>query len=77
MLTLLPKGVQKNNEKFSDLRFFLFATRVNDTGGVHLERRISPRIFEKFENVPNGIIRGWGKLIHVEPEVENLVAPLS
>jgi hypothetical protein len=31
MLTLLPKGVQKNNENFSDLNFSLFATNVNDT----------------------------------------------
>jgi hypothetical protein len=34
---------------------------------VHLELRISPRIFEKIRNPgPNGIIRGFGELIHVE-----------
>jgi hypothetical protein len=31
---------------------------------VNLELRISPRIFEKFRNGPNGILRGLGKLIH-------------
>jgi hypothetical protein len=31
---------------------------------ANLELRISPRIFEKIRNDPNGIIRGWGKLIH-------------
>jgi hypothetical protein len=32
--TLLPKSVKKNNENFSDVRFFPFATGVNDTGGA-------------------------------------------
>jgi hypothetical protein len=41
MLTLLPKGVQTKNLKLSDLRFFPFATGFNDTGGAHLELRIS------------------------------------
>jgi hypothetical protein len=31
---------------------------------VHLELRISPRIFEKHRNGLNGIPWGWGKLIH-------------
>jgi hypothetical protein len=30
---------------------------------VHLDSRISPRIFEKIRNGPNGILWGWGKLI--------------
>ncbi len=39
-----------------------FATGVADTGGqVNLELRISPRIFEKIRNGPNGILRGWGE----------------
>jgi hypothetical protein len=42
---------------------------------VHLELRISPRIFEKIRNGPNGIIRG---LVEIDPcrkpEVKNLVA---
>jgi hypothetical protein len=58
----------------------LFATGVNDTGGkfaygvvdtggaltpvVHLDLRISPRIFEKIRNDPNVIFRGLGKVIH-------------
>jgi hypothetical protein len=51
-----------------------FAAGVVDTGGnlppvsltpvVHLDLRISPRIFEKIRNDPNVIIRGLGKVIH-------------
>ena len=47
------------------------ATGVVDTGGnfapvslipvVNLELRISPRIFEKIRNGPNGILRGLGE----------------
>ncbi len=47
----------------------IFASQVappvfNDTGGkfVHLELRISPRIFEKNRSGPNGIRRGLEKL---------------
>ncbi len=46
-----------------------FAADVVDTGGnlplvslipvVHLDLRISPRIFEKIRNGPNGILWGW------------------
>jgi hypothetical protein len=48
-----------------------FATGVVDTGGylppvsltpvVNLELRISPRIFGKIRNGPNGILRGLGE----------------
>jgi hypothetical protein len=42
-----------------------FATGVVDTGGnlppVHLDLRISPRIFEKIRNDPNVNIRGLGE----------------
>jgi len=48
-----------------------FAAGVVDTGGkfatgvivpvVNLELRISPRIFEKIRNSPNGILRGLGE----------------
>ncbi len=31
---------------------------------VHLELRISPRIFKKIQDGPYGILWGWGKLIH-------------
>jgi hypothetical protein len=49
------------------------ATGVNDAGGkfgappvsltpaVHFGLRISPRIFEKKLNGPNGILYGWGE----------------
>ncbi len=47
MLTLLPKGVQKNNKNFSD--FFHFPPvsfpPVSMTPVVHLELRLSPWIF--------------------------------
>jgi len=48
-----------------------FAAGVVDTGGnlppvsvtsvVHLDLQISPQIFEKILNVPNGILWGWGE----------------
>ncbi len=60
MLTLLPKGVQKNNKKFSDWRFFPFATGVV-CEVANLELRMSPRIIEKIQNGPNGIIRDLGE----------------
>jgi hypothetical protein len=34
---------------------------VSTTPVVHLELRISPRIFEKNRNGPNGILRGLGE----------------
>ncbi len=58
MLTLLPKGVQKKSEDF-----FLFATVAVDTSGKPWAANISAN-FAKIWNVPNGIIRAWGKLIH-------------
>jgi hypothetical protein len=33
---------------------------VSTTPVVNLELGISPRIFEKFRNGPNGILWGWG-----------------
>jgi hypothetical protein len=48
--------------------------RVIDTGGkfatvsltavVHLDLRISPRIFEKIQIDPNVLSEAWGKVIH-------------
>jgi hypothetical protein len=54
-----------------------FAAGVIDTGGnlspvsltpvanlpqvVHLDLRVSPRIFKKIRNGPNGILWGWGE----------------
>jgi hypothetical protein len=37
---------------------------VSLTPLVHLDLRISPRIFKKIRNDPNVIIRGLGKVIH-------------
>jgi hypothetical protein len=44
---------------------------------VHRDLRISPRIFEKIRNGPNGILWGWGggggPDSWKKPEAENLV----
>ena len=41
---------------------------------VHLDSQISPRIFEKIRNDPNGIIRGLGETdSRKKPEAKNLV----
>jgi hypothetical protein len=54
---------------------FLHLPPVSTTPVVQLELQISPPIFEKIRNGPNGILRGLGgKLIQEKkPEVENLV----
>ncbi len=45
---------------------------------VHLQLRISPRIFEKNRNDPTGILRDLGETDSCKkPEVENLVTTLS
>ncbi len=43
---------------------FFHLPLVSTTLVVHLELRISPRIFEKILNGPNGYSGAWGKLIH-------------
>jgi hypothetical protein len=64
-----------------------FATGINntsETGGklppvslipaVHLDLRISPRIFEKIRDGPNGILWVWGENDpRKKPEAKNLV----
>ncbi len=41
---------------------------------VHLDLRISPRIFEKNRNDPNGLLWGWGETdSSKKPEAKNLV----
>jgi hypothetical protein len=37
---------------------------------ANLELRISPRIFEKIRNGPDGIIRGLGKLIQEKNQTQ-------
>jgi len=47
---------------------------VSLTPVANLELQISPRIFEKIRNDPNGILRGLGETDPgKKPEVENLV----
>jgi hypothetical protein len=41
---------------------------------VHLDLRISPRIFGKIRNGPNGILWGWGETDSLKkPEAKKLV----
>ncbi len=41
---------------------------------VHLDLRLSPRIFEKIRNGPNAILWGWGESdSSKKPEAKNLV----
>ncbi len=41
---------------------------------VHLDLRISPLIFEKIRNCPNGILWGWGQTdTRKKPEAKKLV----
>jgi hypothetical protein len=63
MLTLLSKGVPTKLLQFFWLNIFFHLPPVSATPVVNLELRISPRIFEKIRNGPNGIFWGWGKLI--------------
>ncbi len=42
---------------------------------VHLDLRISPRIFEKIRNGPTELLWGWGETDSTKkPEAKNLVA---
>ncbi len=69
-----PKVYKRNNKKISDYRFFHLPP-VSLTPVVHLELEISPRIFEKIRNGPNGIIWGLGETDPCrKPQVKNLVA---
>jgi hypothetical protein len=43
---------------------FFHLPRVSKTLVVHLELRISPRIFKKFETALMIYSRAWGKLVH-------------
>ncbi len=66
--------MSKLNIKTFMIEDFLHLPPVSLTLVANLELRISPWIFEKIRNDPNGILRGlaetdpWKK-----PEVENLV----
>jgi len=52
-----PSKIVKNFQ----LEDFCHLPPVSATQGVHLELRISPRIFEKIRNGPIGILRGLGE----------------
>jgi hypothetical protein len=74
MLTLLPKGVQKKIIKIFLLECFFHLPPVSLTLVANLELRISPRIFEKIRNGPNGILGGLGETgSRKKPEAKNLV----
>ncbi len=57
----LPKGVPKKVTKTFLMDDFFQLPPVSTTRVVHLELWISPRIFEKIRNGPNGILRGLGE----------------
>jgi hypothetical protein len=72
MLTLLSKGAPAKLLNFSD---FFHLPPVSTTPVVNLELQISPGIFKKIRNGPNGVLRGLGETDSwKKPEVENLVA---
>ncbi len=53
---------------------FFYLPPVSMTPVVHLDLRISLRIFEKIRNGPNSILRGLGETdTWKNPEVKNLV----
>jgi hypothetical protein len=53
---------------------FFYLPPVSTTPVVHLELRISPQIFAKIWNAPNGIIRALGETDSwKKPEAKNLV----
>jgi hypothetical protein len=53
---------------------FFHLPPVSLTLVANLELRISPRIFEKIQNGPDGIIRGLGETdSRKKPEAKNLV----
>ncbi len=65
---------QKEITKTFPIEDFFHLPPVSMTLVVHLELRISPRIFEKIRNGPHGIIRGLGETDPCrKPEVGNLV----
>ncbi len=56
------------------LEGFFHLPPVSLTPVANFELRISPRIFEKIRNDPNGIIRGLGETVsRKKPEAKNLV----
>jgi hypothetical protein len=75
MLTLLPKVSKKIIETFL-IEFFPFATSVNNTGGcgAPVSCEYLSEFSKKLENPQMGYSGAWGKLIHENPEVDNLVS---
>jgi hypothetical protein len=60
--------------KIQLLEGFFHLPPVSLTPVANLELRISPRIFKKIQNGPNGIIRGLGETAsRKKPEAKNLV----
>ncbi len=73
--------VNSTTQRFPNkiIKIFLIEEFFHLPPVVHLELRISPRIFEKIWNGRNGILRCLGETDSwIKPDVENLVAlPLS
>ncbi len=74
VISTIQRGPNKIIKIFLIEHFFNLPP-VSTTPVVNLELRISPRIFEKIRNGPNGILRGLGETDSLKkPEVEILVA---
>jgi hypothetical protein len=56
---------------------FLHLPLVSTTPVVHLELRISPKIFEKIRSGPNGIIRGLGETEKTRSRKSHGTVPLT
>jgi hypothetical protein len=54
------------------LEGFFHLPPVSLTPMANLELRISPRIFEKIRNGPNGIIRDFGKLVQEKNQEQKI-----
>jgi hypothetical protein len=64
MYICVPSTIQRCPNKIIKIFLiedFFHLPPVSTTPVVNLDLRISPRIFEKILNGPNGILRGWGE----------------
>ncbi len=62
-------------KKFISKLFSFFAGDVDTADTVNIHLRISPQIFKKIWNGPNGILRGPGDTdLWKKSDVENLVS---
>ena len=77
LVAKLPPGINNTNETGGKIcrrcrshrgQILMLLIRV-----VHLDLRISPWIFKKIWNGPNGLLCGWGKLIHEKNQMQKIL----